>query len=760
MREAHGQRAQIVALGCALLSCAGRAESPAPKAAPSKAPVSEAKLASPRERLAQTLRSIPRPAPVLDALPEDARKRLEARLSGLDAERKLAVHNDESPLVESLPLLHLASGGTSPRALFALATTSAGTDELSGLLGVEHDAAPATARIGIVRELARRAAFDFLRDRAADVLVTGKTTALVCRLVARAALSVGRRDLVLQAHELLAESEPSPENRLEFAVELARNADPDDAARVLAEATQDQRHPPPPAASAAAEGAIAAARFVVAHRQASAEDVPSRLALGRAWLHLGRTTEARALLEPEAAAAKTHLGLAAALAETRIETPSCPDLPEDVGSAPLCAESFRTSEHVKSALTLLDSAWQSGAGRDDEAVEVYTALAHVIPWMHETAFALAYDALSAAEASQRVSALHAKIQEISVVMPRLTGLALFVETLHSGIALNDSGTRSDADAQALAARALGLAARDSSRFAQAGVLAVAAALSHQQDISPLVDAVPLEQTASALRVPRAALGVWAAASSGVHTRMDAARNELAAIMVEGRGASLERARLVLSVSEADALLDGSDRSYQLLSRVAGQLLSDSIPPDLAFRAVLDASGALAHGKRVDRAEQVLKGAAAAELPADLDRARDLLQLIRGYQLVLASDGADAATLGQARTALAALAPGPGAASAALWFELWGRELEARQREAECQKKKQSACREADALRRVARHALDARLGAESSAVLLRGALPGGFFDAGFRFSAETGLEPFIVFDPSLLAISLPKLSVD
>jgi hypothetical protein len=45
-------------------------------------------------------------------------------------------------------------------------------------------------------------------------------------------------------------------------------------------------------------------------------------------------------------------------------------------------------------------------------------------------------------------------------------------------------------------------------------------------------------------------------------------------------------------------------------------------------------------------------------------------------------------------------------------------------------------------------------------VLLRGALPGGFFDAGFRFSAATGLEPFIVFDPSLLAIGLPKLTVD
>jgi len=67
------------------------------------------------------------------------------------------------------------------------------------------------------------------------------------------------------------------------------------------------------------------------------------------------------------------------------------------------------------------------------------------------------------------------------------------------------------------------------------------------------------------------------------------------------------------------------------------LLQDSIPPDLAFRAVLDASGALAHGKRWDRAKEVVSGAASAEIPDDLERARDLLQLIRGYKLVLSGE---------------------------------------------------------------------------------------------------------------------------
>ncbi len=298
---------------CAVLSCAGRVQSPATATAPSKPVASTPKAASPRERLAQTLRSIPRPLPVLDALPEAARKRLDARLAGLDAERKLSVHNDESPLVESLPLLHLASGGTSPRALFALATTTAGTDELAGLLGVEHDAvadelagslgvkhdavAPAlrAARIALVRELSQRAALDFLRDRAADVLVTGKATALVCRLVARAALSVARPEIVLQARELLAEVEPSPENRLEFASELARAADPERATQVLKVATQDLQHPPRAAAVAAVNTSIAAARFVLTQRAADEHAVEARARSGLAapWPYRGGSRAAR-----------------------------------------------------------------------------------------------------------------------------------------------------------------------------------------------------------------------------------------------------------------------------------------------------------------------------------------------------------------------------------------------------------------------------------------------------------------------------------
>lgn len=728
-------------------ACAPSSPAPAPKTA-AKAPFS-ATPAEPRERLVRALRAIPRPEPVLMALPLEARSRLQARLASLDAERRMAVRNDDSPLVESLPLLHLTSGGSSARAMYALATTPAGSVELAGILGVEREgsaSSPDAAHVAIAREIARRAAFDFLRDRAADVAEPGKSSALACRLVARAALTVDRSDLTLLAHELLASAEPNSDNRLEFAAQLARAGQVERAQAIIS----DSVHPLRARAAERIRPLLDAAR--VASAQPS-KDLAGELTRARAWLRLARPSEARTALQPFAAQAGTRLDLATTWAVASIENPGCPELPLDVGSSALCAAAYRTSERVKAANAPLAAAWQSGAGRDDLALETYVGLALVVPWLHQAAADLSRNALSAEDSVARLAALRQKIAEIAAVAPKLAGVVLFLEAMPS--AARASGL-SEADAKSLSDRALALAAKDDSRFAQAGVLAVAAALSHQQDIARLLDAVPAERVAPSLAVSRAALDVWAAASAHSNERMASARTQLATIMTELHGNSLERSRLVLGVTEADALLDPSERSFQLLSRVSGQLLSDNVPPDLALRAVLDASGALAHGSRYDQAERILQGAASAELPSDLTRAHDLLTLIRGYKLVLGAHGGPLAALPALRTELARIGSDKLGDAASVWFELWKRELEALQRDAECKQKKQSPCRAADALRRVAYQGFEARLGAPANAILLHGALPSGAFDAGFRLNNEGSLEPLLSFDPSFLAIGLPE----
>jgi hypothetical protein len=450
--------------------------------------------------------------------------------------------------------------------------------------------------------------------------------------------------------------------------------------------------------------------------------------------------------------------LAAALAETWIENPSCPDLPPDVGGTALCAVAFRASDGAKQARALLEAAFESGGGRDDEAIEVYTALVHVIPWVHDAAAELSQGELRGPESAARLSTLSEELAKIAQVWPNIAGLELFLATLSASSSAGGSSLRNDLEARALSTRALSLVGTDKSRFAQAGAFAVAAVLAPQHDVSPLLAALPPENLASGLQIARAGLEVWSAASTGSREHLEAARSALSSIMAEGAGEPLSRARLVLGVSEVSALLDSSERSYQLLSRVAGQLLSDNIPPDLALRAVIDAAGALAHGRRFEQATKILSQAATTRVPAELVRAREFSQLIDGYEMVLdMSDRPASMPLPHGFAELAARAHGE---AAKIWFELWTSEAAARAREAECAKKKLKACPDAQALRRRPRRALDERLGRQASSVLLRGALPSAAFEAGFRFTVENGLEPLILFDPSVLVIGLPKFSAD
>ena len=563
--------------------------------------------------------------------------------------------------------------------------------------------------------------------------------------------------MILLSREALADADRDPENVLELARELARAGEPVRAAERLAEARANAQRAPSLESLTSTEQLIEWSRRANAPASASnASDPGDALGRARAWLRLGRVSDAGKALASLHLAAKTRLDLAAAVAEALMQQPACPDLPLDVGSAPLCALAFRSSARVREARALLDSAWQSGAGRDEEALEVYAALAHVVPWMHETAIEVARPSTLSGPSALRVALLLQKLREIAAVAPQLSGLPLFVEAMQGSPGASEVERENAFDA--LGARARSLLAGDRSRFTQAAVLATAASLSQRRDVSTLLDAIAAESTASALRVPRAALGVWVAASSGASARLEAARSDLATVMSEGRGASLERARLVLGVSEADALSARSERSYKLLSRVAGQLLNDDIPLDLALRAVIDAAGALGHGHRYEQADKILAGAESAAVPPEQDRARDLLQLIQGYRLVLKARAPQVESWSRLRADFAALAAQAHATAVSIWFEAWAKELAALERDAECQKSKLKVCREATALRRRAADDSDARLGSAAAAVFRRGALPTTSFEAGFRFSVEKGLEPLILFDPAFLAIELPPLA--
>ena len=129
-------------------------------------------------------------------------------------------------------------------------------------------------------------------------------------------------------------------------------------------------------------------------------------------------------------------------------------------------------------------------------------------------------------------------------------------------------------------------------------------------------------------------------------------------------------------------------------------------------------------------------------------------------MVLEARGAPLSTLPQLRAGFAALAASVRGEAAAVWFELWNREFDALAREPNARRRssRSAARRKHCAATRGAGWMRASEL--KPARVLMRGALPSGSFDAGFRFTVENGLEPLIIFDPAALAIGLPKLPTD
>src|SRR5690349_7022592 len=107
MRARTRAFAQPLLLAGAVLAGCARPAGPVKSAPAAAAPPKPEPAQDPASRLAGLLRGIQRPGAVLDALPANARSALDARYAALDAQRKADARNENGPLVESMPLLHL-----------------------------------------------------------------------------------------------------------------------------------------------------------------------------------------------------------------------------------------------------------------------------------------------------------------------------------------------------------------------------------------------------------------------------------------------------------------------------------------------------------------------------------------------------------------------------------------------------------------------------------------------------------------------------
>lgn len=674
------------------------------------APLAEAKPA--KERLLVLLRAAPRPAPLLDLLPQAAQSALDARLKSLAPDQREQVLRGE--LATAVPLLHLKAGGGSAAALLALATTPVATQELPPAFESSPQSTDDERRqaVQLAHDLAQRAAQHFLRDSVLDVAnVPAVELPPLLAAVERAAIAAERPDVVRLA--------------LETSAAVARNSDV--LARLAVACAFDQDEKCFEAAVlGVAETAPERARLTRLRQALKNRNAPDPVVKAWTLLELGRYADARGALVPVQGKAKTDLRVGAALAVIAADGTACPGLQPQVGSPRLCADAVTVRAGLTPALIDMDLAWQAGGGRDAASAEAYIGLAHVVPWV--TSLAQASDAASLErDFTDRYQALSAVLREL----PEQKSFAVFAAALSAGVTAGlhmPHGERPQVDSnkkQELWFAALGV-------DAPAPRLAVSAVLAADQPILPLLPA-----TAPSLLVPaRAGLLAWEAVSSPDPSVLESAKAALAEQLTVSPKGSTQSASAVLLLAELEAATAPSERSHRALAQVASQLIGEPLPPDLALRAVLDAAGALERlGRTADSLGVLSKAAEIESLPGP---ASDLLLLIRAEKLVLEWD----AKKDPQRTALAkALAALPSSSSPTIGFVLgaWANPKVLRQAKPS------------------PRAALEARIGVRAAELMTKGALRGTRVSLRVSYAFHTGITPEVAFDPMFVPLVRPDL---
>ncbi|MBE7482559.1 MAG: hypothetical protein HS104_21580 [Polyangiaceae bacterium] len=712
-----------------------------------------------RQQLIRALRSVERTNDVLAALPRAIKTELRDFVQQLGQAERSELAKRESPLVRERPLLHLAVGGSSPDALYELGTSQRLAQDLMTVRAMSgkasYDDLPAA-----VSSLGEKCAATWLRDRAADAASPTALTPELADRIDNAAQTLGRWDIVRLAREIGVELVPNEAARW---AALARAAAHDlDLPATQSALDEAKKYP--------AQNRIQAGRIARAERaleavskikklEKSANDLPSRLELARALLDARRLEDAKKVLAPHQAEAASHLGLAAALAETELENGLCPGLPLGMGSTFLCSLAWRQHPRTAKMSAELERAWKSGGGRDVRGIEGYLAIVQITPWLYGT---MASPGTSQEELGrrflERLASMQAAAKEAAQSSPHFAGAVLFADTIAAGYdAVVKHETKVPAGVRAdLRKRATEIAkAAPNDALSHASTLAVAALAFRDEDVQPLLELLPKEVDPTnyfAFQI----LGLWTGTVKQSPDYARAAANELATLIPEYAADSLDRARLVLLLAESDATLQRSPKAYAVLEQVAKPLTGEGIPLELRLRAAIDWAGARALSGKPEEGAKLLEEIVAGN-PVAHPEVKSLGFVASSYLFALRARAAKGAERIEYRDKFAKLASEPafagGSAATELWRGLWQRELDFLVERERCGALKPCVER-ARQKRALPVSSLDDKAGPEVAKLVRRGTLPSGTLNLTFAFGTA-GLEGIVQVSPALLVIEAP-----
>jgi len=738
-------------------ACGGAApRAHAPLAAKKPAPTPP-KPATPRDRLLAVLHTVKPAGPVLGALDAQARADLEALVKQVSPAQRSQITQSGSLFAAERPLLFLALGGDSPDAYFALATRGRGADELVGMRR-RNGKSNVDDLVHVAADVSRRAAAEWLRARIVEVGSRHGLTPALCDQIDAVAVTLDRLDLRRRAREMAEALDPGAGRALRAARAAAWQLDVP-AARAALDRARSQG-----AGGDAAKGVAQLVEEAALAVKAKHEklDVDTSVKAARALLDLHHAEQVDALLAPHRAQAGSHLALASVLALAATGNGMCQGVPDGAGNALICATAWHQSKDIAKVVGLLDSAWKSGHGRDDAAIQTWLGMGYVLPWVYQT---IRDSTSGAADAKQhfqsRLSATEHAVKEAAAASHTFDGLVLFVDASAAGLTASErhkAGERvhlQPAVQKELAGHALALGKRSpQERFTQAAVLAVAGMLSQEQDIGPLLVLLP-DPVAPGYRHVRAVLEAWNAAVHG-SAAADKGRSLLAGLIPGSQPHSLDRAKTVLLMAELDVQLTHAPRAYNVLSQVAAQLISGQVPPALRLQAGIDRAGALSRVGRTADAEKLLETLIGSGVPKGSGDAHSLALMAKAYLLVLRARAAKGDERRQYVDKLSHVLDGSADTSSriGLWCDMWQHELAYQMKAEQCGGLKVCLARAAKQ-RRVPPTEIEARVGPQAAAILRSGTLSMGTLNIQFNFSREAGLAPQVQFEPRLLAAELP-----
>lgn len=686
---------------------------------------------------------------VLTALPGDVRALVDRRVQALSNDQRRALLDPAEPYAYQRPIMHLVAGGDAIGAYSALFSSSAAADEL---VDARYESGRFEDLPPVVTEVAKRAARHVLARRAPDVAPGVKRKKEVLGEIAAAAEFLGDDPIYVAALAALEREFPDQQWAFMRAGALARSLRPDDALAALPRQKEVDA-----GMARSAEVLIAAAQQASKPVQTPEEAVSN----ARAQLMLDREQAALEVLKPFAAQSSQHLALAATDLRALSGTGPCPTVRTPLGNGVLCRtawQAFLTPER----LALLQRAWESGAGRDAESVDVWLGLSHVVPMMYGLQE-------NAEQAMAHLKALAEGARAAVDVGPQYQGIELFAQTLESAMGANSApspgaavGEIPKTTRKALFERAVALGTKQpNDSWIQAASLATVAVTAPFEDgrtvLSRMNDTVRAEW-----RITHGSLLIWnllAAGDVNAFVQNKGVLGRAAQVSAEG---SYERSRWVILWAEAEAHLEPSERSHGIVAELAQRLDSDRAPLDLRLRTALDAAGLKARKGELLAAADLL-GPLVSSTPRGAVSTRqeqELLVAATGYEHVLRA----LATTGDERTKhvaaldeLMASVTRAAAAPPALreWLALWRAELERQIQKSACNGERGCELR-AQKLNRISNGALDPRLGRQMANLMRRGVLPIGGVALEFRYRGGR-LAPQVDVDPAFLLVHMPPL---